>query len=272
MPTRISALLRVFLPLFGFCMAAGATPASAQVPANAQALMVYAAASLKNALDDIARDWTASGHGPVVMNYAASSTLAQQIAADAPADLFFSADLDWMDWLQARGKVREDQRRLLLGNELVLIASGSSSLTLNLEKGVSLTEALAGGRLAMADPRSVPAGKYGKAALESLGLWDQVASALAPTEHVRAVLNFVARGETPLGIVYRTDLKAEPKVRLVAAFPKNTHPPILYPAAVVAQSRHPEALAFLAYLASPKAQTRFEQEGFIPVTDRDKKQ
>ena len=267
MPARISALLRLFILTLGLSLARFAAPACAQP----QPLMVYAAASLKNALDDVAKDWTASGHGAVVINYAASSTLAQQIAADAPADLFFSADLDWMDWLQARGKVREGQRRILLGNELVLITTASSPLTLRLEKGVSLSEALAGGRLAIADPRLVPAGKYGKAALENLGLWDQVSSALAPTEHVRAVLNFVARGETPLGIVYRTDLRAEPKVRLLAPFPKGSHPPILYPAAVITPSRHPEAVAFLTYLASMQAQIRFEQEGFIRLPDQDQK-
>jgi molybdate transport system substrate-binding protein len=267
MPARISALLRLFILTLGLSLAGLLAPACAQP----QPLMVYAAASLKNALDDVAKDWTASGHGAVVINYAASSTLAQQIAADAPADLFFSADLDWMDWLQARGKVREGQRRVLLGNELVLITTASSPLTLRLEKGVSLSEALAGGRLAIADPRLVPAGKYGKAALEHLGLWDQVSSALAPTEHVRAVLNFVAWGETPLGIVYRTDLRAEPKVRLLAPFPKGSHPPILYPAAVVTPSRHPEAVAFLTYLASTQAQIRFEQEGFIRMPDQDQK-
>jgi molybdate transport system substrate-binding protein len=267
MPARISALLRLFILTLGLSLTGLLAPACAQP----QPLMVYAAASLKNALDDVAKDWTASGHGAVVINYAASSTLAQQIAADAPADLFFSADLDWMDWLQARGKVREGQRRVLLGNELVLITTASSPLTLRLEKGVRLSEALAGGRLAIADPRLVPAGKYGKAALEHLGLWDQVSSALAPTEHVRAVLNFVAWGETPLGIVYRTDLRAEPKVRLLAPFPKGSHPPILYPAAVVTPSRHPEAVAFLTYLASTQAQIRFEQEGFIRMPDQDQK-
>ncbi len=267
MAARLSAPWRFLILTLGLYMAGLAAPACAQT----QPLMVYAAASLKNALDDVAKDWTASGHGAVAINYAASSTLAQQIAADAPADLFVSADLDWMDWLQARGKLREGQRRVLLGNELVLITRASSPLTLRLEKGVSLSEALAGGRLAIADPRVVPAGKYGKAALEHLGLWDQVAASLAPAEHVRAVLNFVARGETPLGIVYRTDLRAEPKVRLLAPFPKGSHPPILYPAAVVTPSRHPEAVAFLTYLSSMQAQIRFEHEGFLRVPDQEQK-
>ena len=227
---------------------------------------------MKNALDAIAKDWAQDGHAAVVLNYAASSTLAQQIAADAPADLFFSADMGWMDWLETRGKVRQDQRRLLLGNELVLIAGAQNPISLRLEKGTDLHRALNGGRLAMADPRAVPAGKYGKAALEFLGVWEQVAQAIAPTEHVRAVLNFVARGEAPLGIVYRTDVQAEPRVRIVAVFPETSHPPILYPVAVVTHATHPEAAAFLAYLSTPQARARFETEGFVRLPAQGTKQ
>ena len=256
-------LLALVLGAAGLTGPAAAQPAPPQTP-----LLVYAAASLKNAMDMIARDWTQEGHAPAAMNYAASSTLAQQIAADAPADLFFSADLDWMEWLEKRGKIRPNQHKLLLGNELVLIASPQNPIRLSLEKGLNLHQALGGGRLAMADPRQVPAGKYGKAALEALGLWDQVAKDIAPAEHVRAVLNFVVRGETPLGIVYRSDLRAEPAVCLVATFPDTSHAPIRYPVAVVAHTRHPEAEAFLAYLASPAARTRFEAAGFVHLSDQ----
>ena len=230
---------------------------------QANPLQIYAAVSLKNALDRIAKDWAAQGHAPLVLNYAASSTLAQQIAAGAPADVFFSADLAWMDWLAARGMIRSGQRRLILGNDLVLISAAQSSLTLRLEQGANLRHALGDGLLAIADPRTVPAGKYGKAALVSLGLWDQVSDRLAPADHVRAVVQFVARGEAPLGIVYRTDLRAEPSLRLVAVFPTGTHEPIRYPAAVMMASTHPQAVDFLTYLEGAQAQAHFSAEGFL---------
>ena len=260
---RLLATFRLVILVLALFTMGLVTPSAAQTPSRSAPLTVYAAASLKSAMDAIARDWAFQGHAPVVMNYAASSTLAQQLAADAPADLFFSADLDWMDWLEARGKIRQGQRRLLVGNELVLVAGTHNPVALRLERGADLHQALAGGRLAMADPRAVPAGKYGKAALEFLGLWDQVAQDIAPAEHVRAVLNFVARGEAPLGLVYRTDMRADPAVRLVATFPEASHPPIRYPVAVLMQSTHQDAEAFLTYLTSPSAQARFETEGFV---------
>jgi molybdate transport system substrate-binding protein len=251
----LGALTLVSALMFGTILSPVLAQTSPLPPLN-----VYAAVSLKNTMDRIAKDWTAQGHAVVLMNYGASSTLAQQIAAGAPADLFMSADLDWMDWLDARETIRSTQRRDLLGNELVLITRYDHPLSLTLEKGIDLSQALANGRLAIADPRIVPAGKYGKAALETLGLWDQVSNKLATAEHVRAVLNFVARGEAPLGIVYRTDMRADPLVRLVSVFPTGTHAPIIYPAAVIKQSVHPEAEAFLVYLSGQQARSQQDKQ------------
>jgi molybdate transport system substrate-binding protein len=266
-PARLLAILRFALLLLPLVQAETALAQSTTI--TSQPLMVFAAASLKNALDEIGRDWTAQGHAPVSMTYAASSTLAQQIMADAPADLFLSADLDWMDWLAARGKIKPDQRRILLGNRLVLITQARNPVSVSFETKNQLVDALGQGRLALADPRVVPAGKYGKAALESLGLWEQLAAKIVPADHVRAVVTFVARGEAPFGIVYHSDVKADPAIRQVAVFPDASHPPIRYPAAVISRSTHQEAAEFLAYLESPRAQARFVAEGFLvpPVTE-----
>lgn len=266
-------LLALSLCLAGHADAQG-TPSAA---APQKPLQVFAAASLKNALDAIARDWVSTGHAPLSLIYAASSTLAQQIMADAPADLFISADLDWMDWLSARGRIKGQERRIVAGNVLVLIGTAQNRMPVTLTPEAvdgakplpqalakTLPQALGQGLLAIADPRVVPAGKYGKAALTHLGLWDQLARKIVPADHVRAVVAFVARAEAPYGIVYRSDVHAEPAIREVAAFPANSHPPILYPAAVMAHSTHPEASLFLNYLAGPEAQARLVAEGFTP--------
>lgn len=225
---------------------------------------VFAAASLKNALDEINQSWAAQKGGKVVVSYAASSALARQVESGAPADIFVSADLDWMDYLAQRKLVNDATRVNLLRNELVLIAPVSSKVAIELKRGVQFGNLLGKDRLSIADPDHVPAGKYGKSALESLGLWPQVVDRLARAENVRAALNFVARGETPLGIVYRTDAAAEGRVRVVTAFPADSLPPIIYPAALLASSKGADPAAFFTYLKSSAAAGIFRKHGFLP--------
>ena len=222
---------------------------------------VFAAASLKNALDRIAADFQTATGKRLAVSYGASSALARQIEQGAPADVFLSADLDWMDYLENRRLLRAGTRRSLLGNRIVLVAPAASGRDLELKPG-ALAAALGDGRLATAVVASVPAGRYGKAALEHLGLWGEVAGRLAEAENVRAALLFVARGEAPLGIVYETDARAEPDVRIVARFPETSHPPIVYPAALVGTSKSPEAVPFLEALRSPASAAIFAREGF----------
>jgi molybdate transport system substrate-binding protein len=231
-------------------------------PAKAADVTVFAAASLKNALDDAAKLYEAKTGEKVVVSYAASSALAKQIESGAPADIFFSADLDWMDYLQEKNLIDVASRHTLLGNTLVLIAPKDSTVSLTIDKNFPLLQALGpDGKLAMASVDSVPAGKYGKAALTSLGVWDQVAPRVAQAENVRAALAFVARKEAPLGIVYGTDAKSEPAVRVVGVFPADSHPKILYPVALTASAK-PEARAFLEFLLSSEAAPAFEAQGF----------
>jgi molybdate transport system substrate-binding protein len=225
-------------------------------------VVVFAAASLKNVLDTIAKDWEAKTGKKATLSFAASSAIAKQIESGAPADLFISADLKWMDWVAERKLIDDASRKTLLGNTLVLIAPHDSAVSLKIEKGFKLAEALGDGRLAMGDPKSVPAGIYGQAALTSLGVWDQVSAKVAGAENVRVALTYVARGETPLGIVYGTDAKSEPKVKVIDTFPAESHQPIVYPAAITASSTNAEAKAFLAYLSTPEAAKVFEEQGF----------
>jgi molybdate transport system substrate-binding protein len=223
---------------------------------------VFAAASLKNALDAAVELYEAKTGDKVVISYAASSALAKQIESGAPADIFFSADLDWMDYLQQKNLIDVASRHTLLGNTLVLIAPKDSTVSLSIERNFPLLQALGpGDKLAMASVDSVPAGKYGKAALTYLGVWDQVASRVAQAENVRAALAFVARGEAPLGIVYGTDAKSDSSVRIVGIFPAESHPRILYPVALLASAK-PEARKFLDFLLSPEAAPAFEGQGF----------
>jgi molybdate transport system substrate-binding protein len=232
--------------------------------ASAQAadITVFAAASLKNALDDAAKKYEAKTGDKVVVSYAASSALAKQVEQAAPADIFFSADLDWMDYLEQKKLLDTASRHTLLGNTLVLIAPKDSTVSLSIEKNFPLLQALGpDGKLAMANVDSVPAGKYGKAALTYLGVWDQVAPRVAQAENVRAALTFVARGEVPLGIVYGTDAKSEPAVKVVGTFPENSHPKILYPVALTSSAK-PEARKFLEFLLSSEAAPAFEAQGF----------
>ena len=225
-----------------------------------------AAASLKNALDDIAAAYKEETGKSVLISYAGSSALAKQIEAAAPADIFFSADLAWMDYLEERDLIAADTRQTLLGNEIVLVAPADSGVAVTVEKGMDLGAALgAGGHLAMANVESVPAGKYGKAALEWLGIWDAVAPSVVQADNVRAALAFVATGETPLGVVYQTDANSEPKVKVVGVFPPESHPAILYPAAMLASSTNPDARAFFDYMRSDKAKPAYEKQGFTVV-------
>ncbi|MGD9886144.1 MAG: molybdate ABC transporter substrate-binding protein [Reyranella sp.] len=244
----------------GLALAASLLPGGAFAQT---AVVVFAAASLKNALDEIAATWSKDTGKPMPrVSYAASSALARQIERGAPADLFISADLDWMDYLQGKNLITADSRFNLLGNKIVLIAPRDSKLTTVEIKGADLDKALAGGRLSMANVDAVPVGKYGKAALAKLGAWNNVKERLAQAENVRAALLLVARGETPLGIVYATDAAAEPGVKIVGTFPAGSHPPIIYPAALAKDSKNADAKAFFDFLRSARARTAFENQGF----------
>lgn len=236
---------------------AAATPARA-----AGTISVFAAASLQESLTEAAARWSKSSGTQTKLSFGASSAIARQISQGAPADLFMSADLEWMDWLAERKLIVPASRRNLLSNTLVLIAPAGSKTTLTLGKGAPLAKALGSGRLAVADTASVPAGKYAKTALTNLGLWASVESKLLPAENVRAALAYVSRGEAPLGIVYATDARADPKVRVVGTFPASSHAPIVYPGAVTASSRNPAAAAFLGWLQGPEASKVFKARGF----------
>ncbi|MCC7045779.1 MAG: molybdate ABC transporter substrate-binding protein [Alphaproteobacteria bacterium] len=250
--------LRTAVLAFAIALLAGPGPAAAQTTQP----VIFAAASLKNALDDIAQQWKAeTGKNPAI-SYAASSALAKQIEQGAPADMFISADLDWMDYLQQRSLIKPATRGNLLANRIVLIAAKDSKVTAKIAPGFDLASLLGTGRLAMADTTAVPAGKYGKASLEALKVWPSVESKIAQAENVRAALLLVSRGEAPLGIVYQTDAAADPNVKIVDAFPQDTHPPIVYPIALTANASNPDAPGFLAYLRSAKAKPLFEKQGF----------
>jgi molybdate transport system substrate-binding protein len=223
---------------------------------------VFAAASLKDALDELAAQKPGRPGGKITISYAASSALAQQIGRGAPADIFISADLDWMDHLEKLGLVKKGTRVNLLSNRLVLVAPADSKSSFTIGPKFPLASLLGDRRLAMADPDYVPAGKYGRAALEKLGVWQEVSGRVARAENVRAALAFVARGEAPYGIVYRTDALAERNVRVIGEFAASLHPPIIYPAAIVAGSRSVDAGGFLAYLRSPAAGAVWGRHGF----------
>jgi molybdate transport system substrate-binding protein len=236
---------------------------SLQAQAQFRDILVFGAASLKNALDEANSLFLFENGSGVVVSYGASSALAKQIENGAPADVFISADPDWMDYVAERKLIKPETRDDLLGNKLVLIAGADSKVALTIGQNFPLAQALGNGRLAMADPASVPAGKYGKAALESFGVWASVASKVAPAQDVRAALLLVSRGEAPLGIVYQTDAAADKNVKIVATFPESTHPLILYPIAILASSTNGVAPVYLQYLLSPKAEPFFEKQGFV---------
>jgi molybdate transport system substrate-binding protein len=244
-------------------------PAPARDP-QPPALLVFAAASLTNVLEELSAEWTRQSGVPVKLSFAASSVLARQIEAGSPADVFMPADQDWMNYLAQRRLIDAASRRDLVGNSLVLIAPADSKVTITLARGVDLGAALGNGRLATGDPATVPAGRYARAAFESLGVWERLEDRLAPADNVRGALNFVARGEAPLGVVYATDAQAESAVRVVATFPAATHPPITYPAAKTSAGR-PDAIGYLAYLSSAPAATIWTKHGFQELAHTNEK-
>ncbi len=224
---------------------------------------VFAAASLKNALDAVGTSWKADTAKEATFTYAASNALAKQIESGAPADIFVSADLTWMKYLGDKGLIAKGSDIQLLGNQIVLVAAKDSKIDLKIESGFNLMDAIGSGKLAMANVDSVPAGKYGKAALQKLGVWASVEGKVAQTENVRAALKLVDLGEAPLGIVYATDAKADAAVKVVGTFPADSHPSIIYPAGVIAASKNPDAAEFLKFLQSDKAKAIFEAQGFV---------
>jgi molybdate transport system substrate-binding protein len=246
-----------------FILASGSFAVISSAHAENRQLLVFAAASLRNALDETNAIWARETGRKALISYAASNALVKQIEAGAPADVFLSADLDWMDVAASKNLIRSETRVNLLGNSLVLIAPVDAAIQVSLLPGGNLVSILGKGRLAMGNVNAVPAGKYGRAALERLGLWATLKDKVAQAESVRAALLLVSRGELPLGIVYRTDAAADPSVKIVANFPDGSHPPIVYPAALTATSRHPDAQAFLQFLRLGQAKSLFEKQGFI---------
>ncbi len=235
-------------------------PPAAQA-AGSGAVTVFAAASMTDALQSAGKLYTEQSGQAVVFSFAGSSVLAKQIDASGGADIFISADEDWMDYLQKRDRIVAASRKDLFGNRLVLIAPKTSRIALTIAPKFPLLKALDGGRLAVADTGTVPAGRYARAALTTLGVWGDVSDRLASAENVRVALAYVTRGEAPLGIVYKTDAMAEPAVRIAGVFPDTTHAPIVYPAALVKGAR-PGAAKFLSFLSTQPARAVFEKAGF----------
>lgn len=266
MLARRSLLSLLGVSILGLPVLAALALASPDGAARSQdraPLVVFAASSLKEPLDQAAETFMAVTGEKVVISYAATSALAKQIEAGAPADVFFSADLKWMDYLIVKGGVKQGAAVRLLGNRLALVAPADSAIALNIAPGLDLAGALgADGYLAMGDPTGVPAGTYGKQALESLGMWEDVEKRVTASENVRVAAALVARREAPLGIVYETDAKADRNIRIVGIFPADSHEPILYPVAPLAGSSHPQTSAFLEFLQSEKALSIFRDAGF----------
>jgi len=251
----------MFAKLFALILA---VLAGALQPSVAQEqITVFAAASLKNALDGANAAFTKATGVKVIVSYAASSALAKQIEQGAPADVFISADLQWMDYVGERKLIKPDTRVNLLGNRLVLVAPADSKIAnMTIGQGFDIARLAGSGRIAVADVNAVPAGRYAKAALEKLGAWAAAKPKLAQAQNVRATLAFVARDETPVGIVYETDAKIEPKVKIIGAFPDGSHPPVTYPVAATATTTKQSASQYLLFLRSPAAKAIFEKYGF----------
>src|SRR6202023_2404658 len=245
----------------------GGADAGTAASGSAAAPVVFAAASMKTALDAVAAAWKANTGKTVSIAYASSAVLAKQIEQGAPADIFISADLKWMDYLEKAKLVRAGTRRNLFGNKLVLIEPGDADVTLEIAKGFDFAGAAGDGKIAVCMIDSCPAGIYAKEALESLGVFAGVEPKLAQADNVRNALNLVSRGEAKFGIVYATDAKADPKVKLVGIFPASSHSSIVYPVALVAASENPDAALFLAYLASQAATKIFLEQGFEVLSD-----
>jgi molybdate transport system substrate-binding protein len=234
------------------------------VAEDARTILVFDAASLTDVVDELGRDFTQRQHVQVKSSPAASSALAKQIEAGAAADVFFSADLEWVDYLEQRNLLRPGSRQDVVRNRLVLIAPTESHVKLKIGPGFDIGQALGAGKLATGDPDSVPVGKYARAALEKLGVWDKVSGKIVRAENVRTALAFVARGEVPLGIVYRTDALAEKRVRIVDEFPQDSHPPIVYPIALTVKAS-PEAQRFFDFVVGDTARPIFLEYGFDPI-------
>ncbi|HMF07126.1 MAG TPA: molybdate ABC transporter substrate-binding protein [Methylocella sp.] len=240
-----------------------ARPSTAQQPeASGKGPVVFAAASLKTALDEIAAAFAAETGKTAPVVYASSAILAKQIEQGAPADIFISADIDWMDYLARSGLIRSETRRNLLGNALVLIEPSNANTDLVIASGFDLAGATGNGKIAVCTIASCPGGIYAKQALDALGIWAKVEPKLAQADNIRSALNLVSRGEASFGIVYATDAKADPKVKVVGVFPESTHSPIIYPAALVGTSKNSDAARFLDFLSSPAADKIWMEQGF----------
>jgi molybdate transport system substrate-binding protein len=237
---------------------------AAAADADKAPVTVFAAASMTNALQDLGDGFTKETSIPVRFSFAASSALARQIENGAPADVFLSADVEWMDYLQSRNLIQRDSRRDLVGNRLVLIAPSDSRIKLKIEPHFPLAAALDKGRLATGDPDSVPVGRYAREALTTLGVWNEIADRLVRADSVRSALAFVDRGEAPLGIVYETDALIDKRVRVVDVFPVDSHLPIVYPVALTRAAKA-DAARFMEYIHGPAGQLAFKSYGFTPL-------
>ncbi|MGA2708670.1 MAG: molybdate ABC transporter substrate-binding protein [Steroidobacteraceae bacterium] len=262
--TLFGSLLMSWPLLFGPPAAAAAPAAAAPAAGDEPAIVVFAAASLTNVLQELGDGFTRETNIPVKFSFAASSALARQIENGAPADMFFSADIEWMDYLQTRNLIDRQTRHDVVGNRLVLVAPAASLIQLTIAPNFPLAAALGKGRLATGDPDAVPVGRYAKAALTNLGVWSGIEARLVRADSVRAAMSFVDRGEVPLGIVYETDALIDKNVRVVDVFPANSHPPIVYPIALTTKPKA-DAARFLAYIRSPAGDLVFKAYGFSPL-------
>ena len=252
-------MLRIFFAILALVAVTACSRQPEQGP------VVLAASSLQEAMNDTADAWAAKGHARPVLSFAGTSVLARQVESGAPADIFVSADEDWMDWLATAGKLRAGTRHDLLGNSLVLVGSPDHWRDAIWSPEISLSAMAGAARVAIADPQTVPAGRYARAALERLGEYDALEKRLVPAENVRAALALVERGQAELGIVYATDARASDRVVTLGSFPEGTVAPIRYPLAVLASSAHPDAVAFADFLRSPEAARIFAARGFEPL-------
>lgn len=261
MQTTRTRLMALVATLFATLLVA---PHAGAAGSRKPELLVFAAASLTNVLGELSASWTQSSGVLVKLSFAASSVLARQVEAGGKADVFISADQEWMDYLAQRALIDKRTRRNLVGNQLVLIAPADSTLELKIAPGFDIVGALKGRRLATGDPDTVPVGKYARSSLVSLGVWDDIADRLVRADNVRSAMMFVSRGEVPLGIVYTTDALLDKKVRIVDTFPESTHAPITCPGAAIRSAR-PEAAAYLAYLSGPEAAATWKKFGFLEL-------
>ncbi len=252
--------LVLMLGLLTACGRPTAQEANERAPVDDGPPLILAASSLQESLEAAADAWVVKGHTRPTLSFAATSAIARQIDARAPADLFLSADQDWMNHVEARGLIDPTSRANFVGNSIVLVTARGKDFSW--KPGEDLSAALGDGRLAMADPDAVPAGKYGKAALKSLGQWEAVSADIVRGENVRAALAFVERGAAAAGVVYGTDAAASSDVRVAATFPASSHPPIVYPLAQLKTSRSKDAAAFRGFLLSPEGQAIFRRYGF----------